>query len=125
MSVSRKPKFGKYLQLRTGVIFHYSESLAKGKGVFEVSRQVAADWFREQGVTNDLTNAYPLLAEMLSTASEETDEPEPAALKPKPIRRKKSPAGKLVSAAPELRVSDKPATPQELQDMIDGNTDSG
>ena len=118
MSKTKTPLVTRYLQLRTGVIFHYSESLAKGKGTFEVSAQVAADWFRGEGVENDLTRAYPPIAEILATASEETDEP-----KPKPVRRKKAPAGKLGSASPDLQVSSKAPTPKELQDMIDGHTD--
>jgi len=126
---------GRWLKLRSGAVYAWSESLAKASGAYLVSAQEAADWFRSIGGDNEITRKYPPLRETLGTSAEDEEgPPEDEAPAPKPRvkkvkpRPRKAPAGKLKSAAgkePTIAVSDKPATPKEIQDMIDGHTDSG
>ncbi len=122
---------GQWLQLRSGAVYHWSESLAKAAGSFVVSPQVAADWFRSIGADNETTKAYPPEKEVLAVADEDIGEEDPASVpkaraRPRP-QPKKAPAGKLRSAAgrePTISVSDKAPTKKEIQEMIDGS-DSG
>ena len=128
--VTKQPS-GQWLQLRSGAVYHWSESLAKAAGSFIVGPQVAADWFRSIGGDNELTKAYPPEKEVLAVADEDIEEDELASVpkararaRPRP---KKAPAGKLRSAAgrePTISVSDKAPTKREIQEMIDGS-DSG
>ncbi len=128
MARAMKQPSGQWLQLRSGAVYHWSESLAKASGAFKVSPQVAADWFRSIGAVNETTKAYPPEEEVLAVADIDVEEDGPAPAPRKTNRRpKKAPAGKLRSAAgrePTISVSDKAPTKAEIQDMIDGS-DSG
>ena len=137
MARKMKQPRGRWLKLRSGAVYAWSESLAKASGAYLCSPQEAADWFRSIGGDNYLTKEYPPSKEALeATAAEDEDEGDEEESAPAPKRRakkaklrpKKAPAGKLKSAAgrePTIAVSDKPATPREIQDMIDGHPDSG
>ncbi len=124
-----KQPSGKWLQLRSGAVYHWSESLAKAAGSFVVSPQVAADWFRSIGADNELMKEYPPEKEVLAVADVDVKEDESArplmpAAQRRQKRQKKAPAGKLRSAAgrePTISVSDKAPTRKELQEMIDGS----
>ncbi len=125
----KKQSSGKWLQLRSGAVYHWSKSLAKASGAFVVGPQVAADWFRSIGAENEITKAYPPEEEVLAVADDDTAEGEPGpplmpAARRRQKRQKKAPGGKLRSAAgrePTVAVSNQPATPKEIQDMIDGS----
>ncbi len=129
MARATKQNRGQWLQLRSGAVYHWSETLARASGAFIVGPQVAADWFRSIGAENKITKAYPPEAEVLAVADVDTDEddaPAPKLRQPQG-RPKKAPAGKLRSAPgrePTIAVSNRPATPAEIQGMIDGS-DSG
>jgi hypothetical protein len=113
MARTTKQKIGKFLQVRSGAVYAWSPALAKAPGSFVVNAQVAADWFRTLGSTNHITDAYPPLDEQVEVAEDEDETPAVEATKG-PIKKGRSPKAKMVMSAD-------PATPAELQDMIDGN----
>ena len=132
MAREKKQPIGKWLQLRSGAVYNWSEALAKASGSFIVSPQIAANWFRSIGGDNEVTRAYPPEEEVLAVADVDAKEDEferplmPAAQR-RQKRQKKAPGGKLKSAVgrePTISVSDKAPTKKELQEMIDGS-DSG
>ena len=132
MARARTQPIGKWLQLRSGAVYNWSEALAKASGSFIVSPQIAADWFRSIGADNDVTKAYPPEEEVLAVADDNAEKDEPApplmpAAQRRQKRQKKAPGGKLKSAVgrePTISVSDKAPTKREIQEMIDGS-DSG
>lgn len=128
-----QPK-GRWLQVRSGAVYHWSEALAKAPGAFIVGPQVAADYFRKLGVDNALTQEYPPEDEQLEF-EDAPDEAPPAAVI-NPVKSARKAAAKRASKKPPapaadnppaggMVMSDKPATPDQIQAMIDGVSPGG
>jgi hypothetical protein len=133
--MARKPQTsgGRFLQTKSGAVYHWSAALAKSRGSFEVDAQTAADYFRELGAENHITKAYPPRGELLAQARVVVPEveipvvetpPEPelplvVAPPPKAVKSKKPPKKSKEPAG--LVMSDKPMTPDEIQDLVNGD----
>lgn len=62
----------RYIRLRDGTIYGYTPLLAKRRDAVIVDDYAAAQWYRSQGITNELTEKYPNApAARLSARAEE------------------------------------------------------
>ena len=49
----------RFLKMKSGAVYRYTEALAKRKDAMLVDGFAAAEYYRKLGVENDITQAYP------------------------------------------------------------------
>jgi hypothetical protein len=119
----------KWLQLKSGSVYGWSSSLAKARGAFPVSDQVAADYFRSKGADSEFTRAHPPGAAPDAADYEVALKPSPrqaslAAKKAKALAAKQalqaaSKASKAVQEAAKVETAG-PLSPEQVKELIDG-----
>lgn len=88
----------RFLRVKSGAVYRYSEALAKRRDALLVDGHAAADYYRSIGVKNDITEKYPPREEAIPVQ------------RPRSVQRRPSPKSKVVVSDEQI--------PDELEELM-------